>query len=87
MVKMLQYCNNVTHLDLAALDHWSSHSDAQLRECIQQMKHLEILTVYCHAGPFQPYLNLKTTLKELTIYTVIESIKGGYPDFRRLEDK
>ena len=72
MVKMLQYCNNVTHLNLPALDHWSSHSDAQLRECIQQMKYLEVLTVHCHAaGSFQPYLNLKTTLKELTIYTVI----------------
>ena len=72
---MLQYCNNVTHLNLAALDHSSSqgvYSDAQLRECIQQMKHLEVLAVHCHAGSFQPYLNLKTTLKELTIYTVIQ---------------
>ena len=73
MVKMLQYCNNVTHLNLPALDHWSSHSDAQLRERIQQMKHLEVLTVHCRAGSFQPYLNLKTTLKELTICTVIQS--------------
>ena len=75
MVKMLQYCSNVTHLNLAALDHSSSqgiYSDTQLREQIQQMKHLEVLTVHCHAGSFQPYLNLKTTLKELTIYMVIQ---------------
>ena len=73
MVKMLQYCDNVTSLNLGALDYWSSHSDAQLREQIQQMKHLEVLTVHCRAGSFQPYLNLKTTLKELTICTVIQS--------------
>ena len=86
MVKMLQYCNNVTHLNLAALDHSSSqgvYSDTQLRERIQQMKHLEVLAVHCHAaGSFQPYLNLKTTLKELTIYMVIQVKK----DIRSFED-
>ena len=86
MVKMLQYCNNITNLNLPALDHWSSrgiYSDTQLRKCIQQMKHLEVLTVYCHAGLFQPYLNLsKSTLKELTICTVIQSKK----DIRTFKD-
>ena len=39
------------------------------------MKHLEVLPVHCY-GSLQPYLSLKTSLKELTVCTVIRSKEG-----------
>ena len=78
MAEMLQFCSNVTHLSLPALDHSNSSSDdsgEQLRRSIQEMKHLEVLTIHCYTS-VKPYLSLKTALKELTIYTVIRSKEG-----------
>ena len=79
--EMMNYCKNLTHLSLPGLDHSHSRSDdldGQLRQGIQEMKHLEVLSVYCD-GSFQPYLNLTIVLKELTIHTMIhlrEDIKA-----------
>ena len=78
MAEMLQFCSNLTHLSLPALDHSNSSSDdsgEQLRRSIQEMKHLEVLTIHCYTS-VKPYLSLKTALKELTIYTVIRSKEG-----------
>ena len=78
MAEMLQFCSNLTHLSLPALDHSNSSSDdsgEQLRRSIQEMKHLEVLTIHCYTS-VKPYLSLKTALKELNIYTVIRSKEG-----------
>jgi len=52
MMKMLQCCNNVTHLILPALDHlnspFDSHEDEQLMKVIQEMKHLKVLNIHCY---------------------------------------
>ena len=76
MAEMLQFCSNLTHLSLPALDYSNSsfdtNPDEQLRRSIQEMKHLEVLTIHCYTS-VKPYLSLKTALKELTIYTVIHS--------------
>ena len=75
MAEMLQFCSNLTHLSLPALDYSNSifdNLDEQLRRGIQEMKHLEVLTIHCYTS-VKPYLSLKTALKELTIYTVIRS--------------
>ena len=76
MVKMLQHCRNLTYLNLPALDYvnCSNDMDTQLRKTIEEMEHLEELSIHC-AASFQPYLNLKIKLKELTIQTVIRSKK------------
>ena len=75
MTKILQYCSNLTHLSLPALGDLNSRKGnfEQLRESIQEMKYLEMLTIYCHADSIQLYLNLQTALKELTIHTVVRS--------------
>ena len=73
MEKMLQFCSNLTYLSLPNLDHPIGSSEAkhldfmQLKEAIQEMKHLEALEIpegCCRLG-----LNLKIPLKELTIHT------------------
>ena len=73
MTKILQYCTNLTHLDLPAVTSSSGELDKQLK-AIEEMKHLKVLSIYCN-GSFQPYLNLKVALKELTVHTVIQSRK------------
>ena len=73
MVKILQYCDNVTHLCLPAIDHTNAHGrdpDEALIEAIQKLEDLAVLNVHCH-GSFQPYLTLKIPLKELTIHAAI----------------
>lgn len=72
MAKMLQCCRNLTHLSLPALN--SPHGDEQLKEAIQEMKYLEVLSIHCYDS-FQPYFNLRIKLKELTIHTLIPSNK------------
>jgi len=67
MVKMLQYCNNLTHLNLPTLDHVDSHFDEKLMKDIQEMKHLQVLNVHCDDS-LQSYLNLRVRLEELTIH-------------------
>ena len=80
MAKMLRYCSNLTHLSLPDLDHskrlngGGDRPDDQLREAIQRMKYLEVLKVYC-CSSYQPYLDLKMALKELTVHTIIHSEK------------
>ena len=80
MAKMLHYCNNLTHLSLPVLDHSKKLNgggdgpDDQLSKAIQRIKYLEVLKVYC-CGSFQPYLDLKMALKELTVHTVIHSVE------------
>ena len=81
VLKILQYCSNVTHLSLPALDHSNSHDpDEELKETVQKMKHLIItsnsLSVHCH-GTFLPYLTLTVPLKELTIHATIYSSLGS----------
>ena len=77
MASLLQYCCNLTHLSLSAVDHSVSSRvgevlEEQLRETIQKMKYLEVLNIHCY-GSYQPYLTLKMGLKELTVYAVIRS--------------
>ena len=85
MLKILQYCGNVTHLTLPALDHSNSHDpDKQLKEAVQKMEHLTSLSVHCH-GSFLPYLTLTVPLKELTIYAAISS-SGSLTVLHREED-
>ena len=48
--------------------------DTQLKKTIEEMEYLEELNIHCTTS-FQPYLNLKIKLKELTIRTVIRSKK------------
>jgi len=67
MVKMLQYCNNLTHLNLPALGHVGSSFDEQLMKGIQEIKHLQVLNVHCYHS-LQPYLKLRVRLEELTIH-------------------
>ena len=76
MAKILHYCSNLTHLSLPVLDYSESLNDPdnQLWEAIQRMKYLEVLKVYC-CSSYQPYLKLKMALKELTVYTVIDSVE------------
>ena len=76
MVKALQHCRNITYLNLPALDYVKRFDDVdmQLRKTIEGMEHLEVLNIHC-ATSFQPYLNLKIKLKELTIRTVIRSME------------
>ena len=83
MVKVLQHCSNLTYLNLPALDYVKCFDDVdmQLRKTIEEMEHLEVLNIHC-ATSFQPYLNLKIKLKELTIRTVIYSSK----DFEGTQD-
>ena len=59
VAKVLQYCRNVTHLSLPALDDVGSRddSDRQLQKAIQKLKHLKVLQIHCDST-FQPYLNL-----------------------------
>ena len=73
MAKMLRYCSNLTHLSLPELSSPSDDSDLQLREAIQEMKHLQVFKIHC-CGSFQQYLNLNIALKELTIHR--EKISG-----------
>jgi len=69
MGKMLQFCNNLTHLTLPALDSYSDQPsrDEQLMKSIQEMKYLQVLNVHCHHPP-QQYLHLRVKLEELTIH-------------------
>ena len=73
MAKMLQYCTNLTHLDLPLLTASSGELDEQLK-AIEEIKHLEVLSIHCNDS-FQPYLGLKIALKQLTIHTRTFSIK------------
>ena len=76
MASILHHCKNLTHLCLPTLNHLNSNSDddpdEQLNQSIQEMEHLEVVSLYC-TGSFRPYLNLTNVLKELTIHTVINS--------------
>ena len=77
MASLLQYCSNLTHLSLSAVDHSVSSRvgeivEEQLREAIQTMKYLEVLNIHCY-GSYQPYLTLNAGLKELTVYVLIRS--------------
>ena len=77
MVKVLQYCCNLTHLNLPSLDYavnCPDDVDAKLKKTIEEMEHLEVLNIHC-ATTFRPYLHLKIKLKELTIRSVIHSKK------------
>ena len=76
MVKVLQHCSNLTHLNLPSLDYSNCFDDVdtQLKKTIEEMEHLEVLNIHC-ATTFRPYLHLKTKLKELTVRTVIHSKK------------
>ena len=68
VLKILQYCSNVTHLSLPVLDHPISHDpDEELKEAVQKMEHLTSLSIHCHDS-FLPYLTLTAPLKELTIH-------------------
>ena len=73
MAKMLQCCTNRTHLDLPAVTSSSGELDVQLK-AIEEMKHLEMLSVHCN-NSLHSYLSLKIALKELTVHTVIHSKK------------
>ena len=74
MLKILQYCNNVMHLNLPALDHSNSHDpDEESKGAVQKIKHLTSLS-YCS---FLPYLTLTVPLKELTIHAPIYSLFGS----------
>ena len=76
MVKVLQHCSNLTHLNLPSLDYSNCFDDVdtQLKKTIEAMEYLEVLNIHC-ATTFRPYLNLGVKLKELTIRTVIHSKK------------
>ena len=77
VLKILQYCGNVTHLSLPALDHSNSHNpDEKLKKVIQKMKKITSLNVCCHSASFLPCLTLTLPLKELTIHTAIYSSWG-----------
>ena len=77
VLKILQYCSNVTHLSLPPLDHSNSHDpDEELKEAVQKMEHLTSLSVHCHSV-FLPYLTLTVPLKELTIHAAIYSSSSG----------
>ena len=77
VLKILQYCSNVTHLSLPVLDHPISHDpDKELKEAVQKMEHLTSLSVHCH-GSFLPYFTLTVPLKELTIHAVSYSSSSG----------
>ena len=69
VLKILQCCGNVTHLSLPALahDHSSHDPDEELKEIIQKMAHLTLLSVHYYRS-FKPYLTLMVPLKQLTIY-------------------
>ena len=71
MVKILQYCSNLTHLNLPGLSFCRDESDVLLKEAIREMRHLEVLKIHCpwHRSLWQ-YLNLNVPLQELTIYIV-----------------
>ena len=85
VLKILQYCSNVTHLSLPVLDHPISHDpDEELKEAIQKMEHLTSLSVHCH-GSFLPYLTLTVPLKELTIHTTMYSLSGSLTILHREE--
>ena len=75
MTRILQYCTNLTHLDLPAVTASSGELDTQLK-VIEEMKHLEVLSIHCKDS-FQPYLSLKIALKELTVHTDIFTLKDA----------
>ena len=69
MAKILQYCSNLTHLNLPGLSFCRDESDELLKEAIREMRHLEVLKIHCpwHRS-LRQYLNLNVPLQELTIY-------------------
>ena len=71
MAKILQYCSNLTHLNLPGLSVSRDESDALLKEAIREMRHLEVLKIHCPWNrSLRQYLNLNVPLQELTIYIV-----------------
>ena len=62
VVKILQYCGNVTHLSLPAVDYSISHGDdldEELKPVIRKMVHLVVSNAYYHHS-FQPTLKLSS---------------------------
>jgi len=69
MMKMLQCCNNLTHLNLPPLDHADRYFAEQvIMKSMQKMKHLQVLSIHCYHS-LQPYLNLRVNLEKLTTHT------------------
>ena len=71
MTKILQCCTNqLTHLDIPIVTSSNGDSD-KLIEAIEELKHLEVLSIHCDSS-YASYLNLKApSLKVLAIRTVI----------------
>jgi len=64
-MKILQHCNNLTHLNLPGLDQVGSHFDEQLMKVIHEMKHLQVLNVHCYDS-LETYLNFRVRSEDIT---------------------